>query len=424
MNNEEVRIERLVSTIDVIVNKPRRPRRLVELPPMPSLEDFTSSIKIAALKFGWHEDDKGNLEKHMDLKLAGIKVSGTASIDVSNAAYGVYFAAESIRPCRISGSYCSWTADERSAPHPHVVEPLSHDDEDHNLCYRRLVNASELRNCRLSGILPEWLIGSVEAAYLTFNPSSFANSSWNLCPACKAPTYMPVHRCPNLGRNTGPTLAKFPITLLVGCGVTGSWSAPVLSRVSRLLMIYDADVVDRFNPSGRWSVRLRSRMPKVEAAVEPRYDAVTVPLRHHFTPRTQIPHVNLVVLATDSAPSRIEAVENSHVSEAWIVDLRVASGQLVVWAFAGGSEMAITWYDDLRSYLNQPQPCGREHDNVPLVAGLMAASFLSWWTTREPEAGIWTIPFDQPWENMMIEQQQETPNEEMIPYEEMVEVVT
>ena len=55
------------------------------------------------------------------------------------------------------------------------------------------------------------------------------------------------------------------------------------------------------------------------------------------------------------------------------------------------------------------------HDNVPIVAGVMASAFLSWWTTQEdlPE-GFWTLPLDNPWPNMLALRENEGEVEEMV----------
>lgn len=186
---------------------------------------------------------------------------------------------------------------------------------------------------------------------------------------------------------------------------------PVLSRTSRLVMVYDRDAVSRLNPNGRWPGTLVGKAGKVATAIEPRYDATTIAIRRTFERNTRLPRVDLVVLAPDRAIARRNAVRNLCVPEtAWIVDMRVARDQLVVWTFKKGSEIMLTWLDDINSYVQreaEPQPCGRFHDNIPLVAGTTAASFLSWWTTREPEEGIWSPQLSQPWENMSAVQHEE-----------------
>ena len=55
------------------------------------------------------------------------------------------------------------------------------------------------------------------------------------------------------------------------------------------------------------------------------------------------------------------------------------------------------------------------HDNVPIVAGVMASAFLSWWTTQEDLLeGFWTLPLDNPWPNMLALGENEGEVEEMV----------
>lgn len=370
--------------------------------------DFRDDVLNVAERAGW-SGPLHAMTKAMKFKFNGIKVNGTAVVDFRVMSSRVWHMMEDTdERLALSNVLLLWKQDG-VVRHPHVVDG-NEGREAAWLCHGLRIDPSELIRLRDEGKLSEWLVGVVMGAYGEFNPASFANSHWSDCPACHKVTHLPTHRCANVGHRIGPTHAKFPLSILVGCGVTGSWMLPILSRVSNVVMVYDSDDVSRLNPNGRWSNQISRRTKKVVAATEPRYRENTIVIRRNFSHYTTVPQVDLVVFATDSAESRKRAVTNYSVPEfAWFVDIRVAGDQLVVWAFTRASFCYETWSDDIQTYQEREsadEACGRiHHDNVPLIAGATAASFLSWWTTRPPEEGLWTLSLSQPWENQLTIEQ-------------------
>lgn len=376
---------------------------------------LTEVIRVARAS-GWRgRFRRGNpariLKKPMSIVFSGTRVRGVAGVNWSDVVGRLSSCLLDGESFYLAGTYLKWTYTDGAARHPH--------DLGGYLCFSQTVSHAEIAHYRDESILARWLIGIVDGAYRAFNPLNFGNGEWHECEYCHAGYHQTAnHSCNARRRIRGlPTTVKFATSLLVGCGVTGSWSLPVLSRVSGLMFVFDRDTVDLRNPNGRWPAA-RSRSRKITAAVEPCFRSVTMLSPRDFTWSVPLSPIDLAVLAPDSARARLQILNHSAITlDTWIVDLRVADGQLNAWCFKRGSRRAMTWRDDLVSYGNELNHCA--HDNVSIVAGVMASAFLSWWATRDPlTEGIWTVPLNEPWENMVTEEREpESENETSDDYE-------
>ena len=362
---------------------------------------LTEVIRVARAS-GWRgrfvRGDRARiLRKPMSIVFSGTRVRGVAEVDWGDGVRSLSRCLLEGESFYLAGAYLKWTYADGTARHPH--------DFGRQLCFRQTVPHAEIAHYRDEGILAEWLIGAVDGAYRAFNPLNFGNGEWHECGYCHAGYHRSARHSCVAGRRARslPTTARFGTSLLVGCGVTGSWSLPVISRVSGLVFVFDRDTVDLSNSNGRWSAA-RSRSRKITAAVEPRFRDATMLSPRDFTWSAPLPPIDLVVLAPDSARARLQILNNQAITTGtWIVDFRVADGQLNVWCLRRGSAPVTAWRGDLESYGNELNRCA--HDNVSIVTGVMASAFLSWWATRDPLVeGIWTLPLDEPWKNMTARQ--------------------
>jgi hypothetical protein len=341
----------------------------------------------------------------MRLKFGDITVRGTAVIDVVSLATQVIGLELTSQYVFTNG--LKWEQDEGTAPHPHAVLTNDPSETLMKLCFKVRLTAETRDNLKHAGKLAAWIVGTAEDAYKILNPTSVADDSWRHCHECGMMTNVNYHECAmNKRKRRAPSASRFGIAALCGCGVTGSWMLPVLSRATNLVLVIDNDFVDPSNHNGRWSARLERRTHKITAAAEPRYLEFTSLMNTRINRDSRFYDVNLVVLAMDNVQGRLDALSACCHTSAWFVDVRVARNQLVIWTFqTPGSErdrLVSAWVDSLREQDHDDwggNACGQRHDNVPLVAGVMAAAFLSWWINRPPEDGIWTIDLTQPWIN-------------------------
>lgn len=185
--------------------------------------------------------------------------------------------------------------------------------------------------------------------------------------------------------DSAPRLASAVGTcFLVGCGVTGSWVAPVLMRSVQRLTILDPDVVDERSPHGLW---MTGQGPKLQGVPFGRYSVRGLTLMY----RGQQARADLFVLCPDSAQARM-ALDGNEADVKQVLDIRATPTGLTVWAMEDGSqdETWRAWRQSLQGYV-APEAC--HHDNVPIKAGTLAAAFVAWWMTSGRPSGLWNIPY-------------------------------
>lgn len=380
-----VRVEETLTTTGLYKNKEEH-----EITPL------LADVLRVAHSSGWRRVP-GNpypwvLQKPMRIKMNDVTLRGTAQVDFQiNLTYALYpdFTKWSLESCK-------WT------PTPSVNSTIRHPHDDGgNLCYVAEFTSEEKQTFQQDGLLAKMLVAKIGAAFHCLQPDGLANSEWGECSFCSLVTHLPTHRCKKQ-IFAGPSSETWNQPILIGCGVTGSWMLPVLVRRSRSVIVYDDDNVSRDNMSGLWlnTPFARRQRNKITAATEERYQDRVIAITERFNRRTIIPvSTELIVMAPDRAAARLEVYSNYHWSTPhWLVDVRAAGEQMVVWVLKrdpdhDNSHLLDPWYMDLMTYNREEREvsCGARHDNVPLIAGTVAASFLASWLIR-PREGIWTIP--------------------------------
>lgn len=378
-------------------------------------DSLVDEVKARLKKRGWRErrgndEDYGNHDrdhcpeldfyKSFTVKVGSVVVEGTGYVCPASICERITNVARNMHGRNFSlhlSFRLGWLANHGSVGHPH--------DSSGFLCHAVPISKRGMETLQETETVATWIAHVVDDAFHVLEPTGLAHPDWEYCSSCNQ-IYLRsyAHRCVRL--RADPSFERFGHTVLVGCGVTGSWTLPVLARWSRLVTVFDPDVVDNATVSGFWPhARGQARMSKVAAAVEERYRDRVIGIRRRFTKYTQVPSPSLLVLACDSARARLQAVRNPYLPEnVTVIDLRVTQDQLVSWVFLRGSLLSRTWRESLKGYPVGVFRCG-DHDRVPVAAGTLAAAFVtSLFSTDAPqlEQGIWTIPLASPWGDVVL----------------------
>lgn len=267
-----------------------------------------------------------------------------------------------------------------SVSHPHYSAQ--------HLCHSVQISASTIKMMRQdSKTAATILANAINDAPEIINNYGVV-SPWRYCDTCHILFIKRAGRTHRCDRNRTSS-KRFGDIALIGCGVVGSWLVPVLSRACRQLYVFDNDRVT-MNHAGRWSNidiedYLRNRpIMKVDAVAEKLFSGSTILIPeniNHAFRNTSLPLPQMLVLATDTASSRLTAAEKlARAGRTIIVDFRVTRDELVVWKVLRGGNYS-TWKESLEGYDDTVHRCG-DRDDVPQVAGTQAAAVMSYLLTK------------------------------------------